>query len=104
MQAYLASVCVPMETVLRLTSELYSIPVELLTGRRSEWRIEWPRLVARAVAVELGTPRATVAKHLKCDRGSVSYAIQSVKAAREAYPKVDAEIKALIERIKQSNT
>lgn len=103
MQAYLSSPSVPIETVLSLTSKLYSIPVKWLIGRRTEWRIEWPRLVARAVAVELGTPRATVAKHLKCDRGSVSYAIQSVKASREAYPKVDAEIKALIERIKSAH-
>lgn len=101
MNAYLASVCVPMETVLRATAELYSIPVELLIGRRTEWRIEWPRIVARAVAVELGTARAAVAKHLKCDRASVGYAIKSVQAAREAYPKVDAEIKGLIGRIKQ---
>lgn len=101
--AYLPPAFVAIDTVLELTADLYSIPVNLLIGRRAEWRIEWPRMVARAVAVELGSCKATVASELKCDRGSVNYAIRSVQAAREAYPKVDAEIKALIERIKQQH-
>ena len=87
-------------TVLSVVAAAFGVSEEALRSRDRHYRIAWARQVAMAMAADYcGVTMTEIAKELRRDHTTITYAVQTVAKLTSAHPKLKAELDAIRDAI-----